>query len=207
VDFFNFRLGEDSVVTITWNIDTAGIYLDSAFSLYRGVLPYQGHDDAVELLNPVKILGLSPVKVQDTLDDGTRHDVQGILSPYRNTAPGAPQYVGQFNALGGWSQASPAGHWSALEFLAAVNAVNLQFSTTESDALESLSLVLTPGNYTIAASGALGAAGSGDSFGLTNLHGRLTYTSSAVPVPAVGWFLAPAFGAAVWLRRRRVAIN
>jgi hypothetical protein len=182
VDFFNFRLSQTSSVTITWNVDFgAGNFLDCAFSLYRGVLPYQGHDDAVEIMNPVEAVGGGgTVKVQDVLDDGTRRDVQGILSPFRDTGPGAPQYPGQFSALANWSQASPAGHWSAIEFITAVNAKLTALTAAEADTLETLTITLPAGNYTIAASGALGIPGSGDSFALSNLHGRMTYSAAAV---------------------------
>ncbi len=178
VDFFNFRLSQTSTVTISWYVELSGTYFDSAFSLYRGVLPYQGHDDAAEILNPTQVGG---GKVQDALDDGTHHDVQGVLSTYRNTGPGAPTYSGQFNALGNWSQATPAvsaaGYWGAIEFIASANLKTTIFSTTASDTQESLTLTLQPGNYTIAAAGALSNPGS--SFGLTNLHGHLTYSAAA----------------------------
>ena len=118
VDFFNFRLSQTSEVTITWNVDTSGTFIDCAFTLYGGVLPYQGHDDAVEILNPFR----SGAKVQDSLDTGIYRDVQGILSPFRNTGPTAPTYRGQFNALGNWGQANPEGNWSNLSFITAVNA-------------------------------------------------------------------------------------
>ena len=201
VDFFNFRLSQDANVAISWNVDTSGIYLDSAFSLYRGVLSYQGHDDSVEILNPFQ----GGVRVQDALDNGSYHDAQGILSPFRNTGPGAPGYIGQFNALGNWSQANPVGNWSAIEFTAGINAKTTNFSTDASDTVESLLIYLPAGNYTIAASGALGAPGSGASFGLTNLHGHLTFSSTAVPIPAVGWLLAPAFGLLGYRTRRALS--
>ena len=60
-----------------------------------------------------------------------------------------------------------------------MNAKITQFGVTASDTLETLTISLPPGNYTIAASGALGAAGSGASFGLTNLHGKLTFDAVA----------------------------
>jgi hypothetical protein len=183
VDFFNFRLSRTSHVTITWNVDTDGTYLDSAFTLYRGVLPYQGHDDSVEILNPFRV---GTGKVQSALDSGTYRDAQGILSPFRDTGPGAPTYIGQFNALNNWSQANPTGNWGAIKFMTAVNSKQTALSETAADTREELSLRLGPGNYTIAASGALGAEGAGTSFGLTNLHGRLTFVAVAVPqsVPA-----------------------
>ena len=52
VDFFNFRLSQASEVTITFNLDDGAVYYDNAFTLYRGFVPFQGHDDANEKLNP-----------------------------------------------------------------------------------------------------------------------------------------------------------
>ncbi|MGE0383938.1 MAG: hypothetical protein AB7Q97_04360 [Gammaproteobacteria bacterium] len=212
VGFFNFRLAVASDVSITWNIDDGfGAYIDAAFSVYRGVLPYQGHDDAADVLNPV-LIGTG--KVQNRLDDGTFVDAQGILSPLRLTTPGAPTYAGQFNALGDWSQANPAGNWSAIDFLQAANSKTLDFSLDPNDTLESMTIRLAAGNYTIAASGALGAAGSGtSSFGLTNLNGLLTFSALAVPgdppppppppdpvpLPPAAWLLASALA---WLGTR-----
>jgi hypothetical protein len=189
VDFFNFRLSQTSNVVITWNVNTGNTYLDCAFSLYTGVLPYQGHDDAAEILNPFKV---GTGKVQDVLDTGNYRDAQGILSVFRNTGPGAPTYLGQFNALNNWSQASPAGYWGAIAYITSVNARIMQLSTNPADTLETLSIQLPPGNYTIAASGALGAAGSGASFGLTNLHGRLTYSATAATTDTDGDGIADA---------------
>jgi hypothetical protein len=201
VGFFNFRLASAQEVTITWNVDTGdGVFIDSAFSLYRGVLPYQGHDDAVEKLNPKT--GLT-TRVQDALDSRTAPvDVQGIASSYRNTtATGPSSYNGQFNALGNWGQSNVSGNWSNIEFLTFANASNPAdgYSLDGSDTLESLTIVLGPGNYTIAASGALGASiaagGRGaESFGLTNLRGELTFSATALPVPEPGTWAMLASG-------------
>ncbi|WP_018411645.1 PEP-CTERM sorting domain-containing protein [Methyloversatilis thermotolerans] len=189
VDFFNFRLTTSAVVTISWNVDTDGTYIDSAFSIYKGVLTYNGHDDSVDKLNPKT--GIT-TKVQNALDaQNAPADVQGITSDYRNTTGSGPgNYIGQFDALGNWGQANAAGNWSNVEFIAYANANNPAegFSTDASDTLETLTIVLGPGNYTIAASGALGAAlsagGTGtDSFGLSGLRGELTFSAVAAPVP------------------------
>ncbi|MEI6335939.1 MAG: hypothetical protein WCS87_15370 [Methylococcaceae bacterium] len=193
VDMFNFRLSQASTVTISWNVDDgAGNYYDSAFTLYRGFLPYQGHDDANEKLNP-KASAPPFAKVQDTLDGLTAPmDVQGIASSYRQTAgagnPGT--YVGQFNALANWGQANVSGNWSNVFYLASVNkntASLAGYGSIANNYKETLTLTLEPGNYTIAASGALGAIanasagtlGSVDSFGATNLHGQLIFTAKA----------------------------
>jgi hypothetical protein len=214
VGFFNFRLATTQEVTITWNVDNGdGLFIDSAFSLYRGVLPYQGHDDAVEKLNPRT--GLT-TRVQDALDaQNAPADVQGIASSYRNTTASGPgNYNGQFNALANWGQSNVSGNWSNIEFLTFANASAPVdgYSLNGTDTLESLTIVLGPGNYTIAASGALGASlaagGQGvGSYGLTNLRGELTFSATALPVPEpsswamlAGGLLLTGFAAA---RRRR----
>lgn len=183
VDFFNFRLSVTSKVTITWLVhDGQGTYVDGGFSLYGGVLPYQGHDDATEPLNPRS--GVPPRKLQAPLDTGIVRDAQGIASALRNTVINRRPFVGQFNALNNWGEANPAGNWSNVKFIKAVNARNPAqgFSNTPRDTLETLTIRLLPGDYTIAASGALGAVGFGTvaaSFGVTNLNGRLTFRAAA----------------------------
>lgn len=182
VDFFNFRLAETSTVTISWNVGGDGLYIDNGFSLYSGLLSYQGHDDANEKLNPKT--GVPPKKVQDALDTGSVVDVQGIASAYRNTLTG-PTYVGQFNALDNWGQSNVSGNWSNVSFITAVNEKNPLdgYSDNANDTFESLTIVLGAGNYTIAASGALGGVGAAGSFGLTNLNGQLNFSATALPVP------------------------
>ena len=227
VDFFNFRLTEESTVDISWNIDAddgAGglLNLDSAFTLYSGTLNYQGHDDGNEKLNP-NVLGLPPVggKKQDALDSLTAPaDAQGITSSYRNTTASGPvPYVGQYNSLANWGQANVSGQWGNIAVLKAVNANTGAASTdgysvNASDAIETLRIVLGAGNYTIGASGALGAianAGAGtlgsiDSLGLTNLHGRLTFSAAsvaAVPVPAAVWMFLTGMLGVLGLNRRK----
>jgi hypothetical protein len=183
VNFFNFRLSVASTVTISWLVDDGnGTFVDGGFSLYGGVLPYQGHDDAAEPLNPSR--GAPPVKQQAPLDTGKLRDLQGIASSLRNTVTNAQPYVGQFNALKNWGEANPAGNWSNIKFIKAVNARNpaAGFSSNSRDTLEKLTITLLPGDYTIAASGALGAVGFGTvagSFGVSNLNGRLVFRAVA----------------------------
>ena len=220
VDMFNFRLSQASTVNISWNVDNgAGNFYDNGFTLYSGLLQYQGHDDGNEKLNPKA--SVPPfAKVQDALDGPTAPmDIQGIASSYRQTAgTGTPgTYVGQFNALANWGQANVSGNWSNVAFLASVNGnagSAAGYSANASDTLETLQITLGAGNYTIAASGALGAIanaaagtlGGVDSFGSTNLHGQLTFSAAsvaAVPVPAAVWMFLTGMIGMLGLNRRK----
>lgn len=183
VDFFNFRLAQDAEVTITWNVDESGSYIDNGFTLYKGVASFQAHDDSSDILNPKS--GLQ--KVQNAFDTGSVKDAQGILQTYRNTLTNALPYVGQFDSYHKWGDGNAAGNWSAVEFVQAAHvlrgSVGAQgYSKNPADTRQTLSLKLLKGNYIIAASGALGAPGSQVSLGLTNLHGELTF--KAVPATA-----------------------
>jgi hypothetical protein len=209
VDFFNFRLQKASTVTITWNIDDGmGDSFDGGFTLFRGVASYQAHDDSLDPLQPTT--GIPPKRVQNALDTGAVFDAQGIASAYRNTLTNAAPYVGQFNALGNWGDSNGAGNWSNVSYVQAVNAKNPAdgYSTNAADTLETLTIDLAAGNYTIAASGALGATafGSTTSYGISGLTGVLTFKATAlpatpVPVPAALWL----FGSALFgLGGRRV---
>ncbi len=142
--FFNFHLDQDSYVNIDWTQESTG--LDPAFTLYKGLLVYQGHDDAPsDPLNPVDN-NFRPV--QSDKDSGTATDVLGIVSAYRNTLTNSAPYIGQFNALGGWSQGRQEGSWwSAVQYLTHKN--------DNAGASESLANYPLPaGDYTIAAGGA-----------------------------------------------------
>ncbi|WGS84777.1 hypothetical protein [Methylomonas sp. UP202] len=200
VDFFNFRLRHDAQVDISWTVSAGSSLLDSAFSLYRGLPVYQGHDDTVtDALNP---LGAGFVKVQNAKDTGTVVDAQGNLSPFRDTLNNAEAYVGQFNALAGWSQANAAGNWSALQLVQAANDLHTRASNDSTRITEHLAIALAAGDYSIAAGGAL-LPGS-TSFGLSNLSGQLTFSYTfAVPVPAAGWLFASLMPGLLATGRRR----
>ncbi len=187
VDFFNFRLAQAAIVTISWNVGDATAYYDSGFTLYNGVGSYQGHDDAVDALNPKSSVPPPTHKVQNTFDTGFVTDVQGIIAPYRNTTTGVPTYTGQFDALHGWGDGNTAGNWSTLGFNTAVHTLRGTvgtdgYSFDPADTLQTLTITLQPGNYTIAASGALNAIGSQPSFGSTNLNGVLTFKAKPAPL-------------------------
>lgn len=163
---------------------------------------YQGHDDtSVDKLNP---LGPGFVKIQSTIDNGTQRDAQGNLSPYRDTLNNSADYIGQFNALGDWSQANAAGNWSALELVEAANALHIRNSANSARTVENLSILLAAGDYTIAASGAL--TPGGNSLGLTNLDGQLTFSYAAVPLPGAALLFGSALLGGLRLTRRMTAI-
>ena len=212
VDFFNFRLAKAADVNISWNVGDVNGYYDSGFTLYNGVGSLQAHDDAVDALNPKTGAGPTAAKVQNAFDTGLVTDAQGITAPFRNTGPGAPTYTGQFNALASWGDGNVAGNWSTLGFNTAVHELRGTvgadgFSLAAADTLQTLAIRLAAGNYTIAASGALGALGSQLSFGATNLHGQLIFSAapvvSSVPLPGAVWMFMSAMLGMLGLNRRK----
>ena len=144
VNFFNFHLDQAAYVNIGFAEKDAG--LDPAFSLYKGLLVYYGHDDAAS--DPLNPLDDDFNRIQSTPDSGTVVDGQGILSPFRDTVNADVEYIGQFNALNGWSQGRQDGDWwSAVQYLTHRNDGHGATETLEG-------FPLAPGDYTIAASGA-----------------------------------------------------
>ncbi len=205
VDFFNFRLATASKVSIDWSVWNVGSgnFYDGGFSLYRGVLAYQAHDNGVDMLNPLDTYG--EASVQGAFDTGSVADAQGIASAARDTVNTV--YTGQFNALGNWGQGNVSGNWSNIALLTAVNNLVLSVSSTTNSALTKESLVdymLPAGNYTIAASGAKVV---GSTFP-TNLHGQLNFSAvpTAVPVPGAVWLFGSAMAGLVGLGRRKALV-
>jgi hypothetical protein len=156
--FANFHLDKASNVSITVSdaLAGSGYGLNPSISLFRGSIVYQAHDGAgVDPLNPR--MATPPFsRVQSVKDAGNAVDSQGITSPYRNTVlPAGIEYIGQFDALGGWSAGNESGDWSAVEFLAAATGFVNANGTGEGNAnTNSLTdLLLGPGNYIIAFGG------------------------------------------------------
>ncbi len=215
VDFFNFRLSQTSNVSITWNVDDGfGYFYDNGFTLYSGVLNYQSHDAASD-----KLSAGSPFAdyVQNALDAvNAPVDAQGIASSYRDTVTNSAFYRGQFNAFGNWGQANGSGNWGNIAYIQAVNnnaGSATGYTTNSADTLETLTIQLAAGNYTIAASGAIGAAlsaggfGNGDLAGTTNLHGLLTYSAVAVvPVPGAIWLFGSVMVSMITMNRRKLSL-
>lgn len=189
VDFANFHLSRDARVTISLQDDFAntGYGLNPSFSIYRGSAVFQAHDEAtVDPLNPSNLSG----KVQNAKDTGAIVDTQGIVSAYRNTLTNTGAYVGQFNALGGWSIGNGAGDWSAVEYVASATG-NLNADGTWLGNANSNSLVdyfLPAGDYIIAFGGnaqlpsyAHERSGEAAAFGtVTNLVATLSFNATAV---------------------------
>jgi len=119
--YFKFHLNETKRVTIAFNaIDT----LDPAFSLYKGLLVDQGHDNTPT--DPVNLRSGAHPK-----------------DPYWDTSI---LRDGQFNPFDRWSMANDAGEWSEVEYLAHKN--------DSTGPRETLTIDLGPGDYTVAAAGA-----------------------------------------------------
>lgn len=178
--FYVFTLRRWSSVTIKFanSSDNASPF-DTAFSLYRGVLPAEAHDDAAfDPLNPVDDVNFLPI-ASPTDSAPAKHEYVP-LDRFRDTklysqtggldASGNPvhPFVGQFNAINDFSMANeeavpgeaPGENWTIIRHVAHEN-------RRGAGQTESLTLALPPGDYTIAAGGANcaapGAAGCGSS--------------------------------------------
>ncbi len=202
VDWFNFRLSQPSTVTISWGVNRTdtGAFINSAFTLYKGFLSYQSHDASLDELNPDNGIDL----IQNPLDTGSVVDTQGIVSPFRDTVNNAAPYVGQFNALNGFSQANAAGNWAAIEFITAVNALTANSGANLAAVKETLTISLAPGNYSIGASG----AATGLNGNTTGAHGVLSFSATAAPVPLPGaaWLFLTAMMGVLGLNRRKHSV-
>jgi len=164
--FYVFQLSKRQAVTISF-VGVSPANFDAAFSLYRGLLPDDGHDDAAfDPLNPVDPNTFLPIaSPTDASPYPSHHYVP--LEEFRDTlnysqtgglgADGFPlhPFVGQFNAIDNWSLANesavpgqaPGANWSKIDFL--------QYASCKGPGLkESLSVTLPAGDYTIAAGGA-----------------------------------------------------
>jgi hypothetical protein len=197
-DFFNFHLAQDSLVNINFKDNGNTGQLNPAFSLYNGLLPNEGHDDApADPLNPGHLVTSTtpPAVVKDPspVDNGIATDAYGRVSPFRDTAN--VTYVGQFDALHTWSLANDSGDWSVIQYLthadpAGGNSVSLN------------NYFLHAGDYTIAAAGGFACNTSTcldpKNIPLTGLPGTISFSASPVPVPSAFWLMASAlagFGA------------
>jgi hypothetical protein len=191
-ELFRFHLSQTSTVTITVTQRQAG--LDPAFSVYRGLLPSQAHDDAVaDPLNPVAggcaaasaMDAATPpwtYQVHDGFRDTASYSTLGGLSGCLPVTP----FRGQFDAFASWSMANSAGLWAKVDFVAAVGAAaftghngGTYVSGNHNTAVgtgETLTLVnLPPGDYTVAVGGEACATAVG-SCTSPRLYATVSYT-------------------------------
>lgn len=203
--FFKFHLGSTARVDISFvDASTTGL-LNPAFSLYGGLLPDDAHDDAgIDPLNPSHLV-LTPVahavKDPSPVDNGSTTDLQGNVSPFRDTAN--VTFLGQFNALGDWSMANElgdtqtlaeaiaAGNWSVVKYIAHV-------APTGGSSVALLGYLLPAGDYTIAAGGGTAGGEVGE------LLGTVSFKASPVPLPAGLWLMGGALTGLLRHSRRRV---
>jgi hypothetical protein len=209
--FFKFTLTQPADVTITFadTSPTPGA-LNPAFSLYRGLLPTNGHDlapfDNNNPTNPVPPFNF----IASQVDNGITVDGQGYVSPFRDTAH--ITFNGQFNALGDWSLATTtAPAWTATNSTPGTSAYNANLAAAVSASPSQWSVIqyithvspaggnsvaltnyyLPAGTYTVAAGG-----GNAVAAGTNNLSGTISFSQSAptptssVPVPIPSGVLA-----------------
>lgn len=192
-ELFRFSLLQDSLVTITFSDDGSIGALNPAFSLYRGLLPQESHDDtSVDPLNPKSGPPLFQ-KLASPVDDGVTPDGAGRISPFRDTAN--VEYVGQFDALQSWSMGNDGGEWSVLEYVAHV-------APAGSGAVALTGFLLAAGDYTIAAGGGTACT---PATCVEGLPGTLTFAAAPVPEPGTVWMMGGGLVmlAGMALRRQR----
>ena len=200
-EFWKFHLAATARVTITLVQGENG--LDPAFSVYRGLLPDQAHDDtAVDPLNPFdETTFCAAASPKDShaapytylVHDGYRDTLlyttlSGLDADLCSPLAG---YVGQFDAFASWSMANADGDWSQVSYVASVSATpftgndhGIHVDGTSSQVAgtgETLVVVLGPGDYFIAAGGEACSDSTGDCT-LPRLYGTVSYSQEPVCV-------------------------
>jgi hypothetical protein len=174
--FFRFHLSQASYVTITLTDTFSSGLLNPAFTVYRGILPDEAHDDApFDPLNPAHLV-LSPppphvVKDASPVDDGVTTDWAGRVSPFRDTAN--LTFTGQFDALGSWSMANETGDWAVVAYVA-------HAPPTGGNAVTLGGLALAAGDYTIAAAGGTNCTGNPACM-ITSIDGTISFQATPAP--------------------------
>jgi len=218
-EFWVFHLATNSVVTITATnykptstsnptpvLDTV---LNPAFSVYAGTLVPLGHDDvAVDPLQPVDPDTLDPIP--SATDAGPPGWVYSPHDGYRDTVNNT--YFGQFDAFANWSMANAAGDWSQVNYVSSVSntpcsGTSCGTTTTggypnpghvagNNGSVETLSLTLAAGDYTIAIGGESGNSANGaGALPCTNVNGA-TGTAGACTSARLYATVTVAIGAA-----------
>jgi len=204
--YFQFHLNQAALVSITFTDNSGSGALNPAFSVYQGLFAAEAHDDTtVDPLNPSHLVASPPpphnVYEASPVDNGVTTDpLTGFVSPFRDTANNL--YNGQFDALHSWSMANNSGEWHVVQYVTHAGTI-IDASNPGQPIPTSVSLIdylLQPGDYTIAAAGAIVY---NPTYAVDGLDGTISISSSPVPVPAAAWLFASAMGGFGFLRRRK----
>ncbi len=190
-NFFKFHLDQASIVSITFSDSENSGLLNPAFSLYRGLLADEAHDDNhFDPLNP-RAAVFPFGKIASTVDNGVTADAAGRVSAFRDTAN--IEYLGQFDAMHNWSMSNDSGEWNVLEYITHAgpesgNSVSLQ------------GILLGAGDYTIAAAG---GTAYDNVTAVTGLAGTLSLVTTPVPeIDPATMFMSGLTVLAAAMRRR-----
>lgn len=176
LQFFKFTLIKDSTVTISFTSIQNG--LDPAFSLYRGLLPDEAHDDSAT----------DPKNALDENFNPVPHPTDSAYWDSNNIREG------QFNAFGTWSMANDSDEWAEIQYLTHRNDSS---ALTPGSAEILANYFLNAGSYTVAAAGATNAGID------ALLSGTVSFSSSPVPLPSAIWLMGSTLaGLGVFSRRR-----
>ncbi len=172
---FSFHLDHDSYVSITFSDTGSTGLLNPGFSVYRGLLPDEAHDNAnFDPLNPAHFdPGPPPHAVKDPspVDNGVTADAYGRISPFRDTVN--ITFVGQFDALHTWSMANESSEWAVIQYMA-------HASPTGGNSVSLTNLLLAAGDFTIAAGGGVDCAGNPGCY-ISNIDGTVAFSATVAP--------------------------
>ncbi|PPD35659.1 MAG: hypothetical protein CTY19_00995 [Methylomonas sp.] len=179
LQFFKFSLAQDSLINLSFTSIQNG--LNPAFSLYRGLLPDEAHDDT----------STDPLNAVDGNFDPISHPTDSAYWDSNNIREG------QFNAFGNWSMANDDEAWAEIVYITHKN----DFSASSVGSVEALTnYFLQAGSYTVAAAG---ATSSGPS---ALLQGTIAFSASPVPVPGAVWLFGSAIAGLIGFGKRKSAV-